>query len=127
MTNTTNYMTPTQAQLLGGQMTPLTVQNAAPVPQSNPMGAIPQMTPQMMQQLSGMGTQPQFPNNYTDSSGVSGMNLNQAGIAPGNGGGGLMGLNTYDFMGGGGNPLGLSSGSQFSPQDLQALQGAFNG
>lgn len=119
-----NYMTPSQAQLLGGQMMPSPDTPAQPVTNSPAMGGVPQMTPQ---QLSGIATQPQFPANYTDNAGVSGTALNQAGIAPGYGGDGLLGLGSSYMFGGGGNAGNLSSnfGTNPSDQDLSTLAAQF--
>lgn len=122
-----NYMTPSQAQLLGGQMMPSPDTPAQPVTNSPAMGGVPQMSPQNMQQLSGMGQQPQFPSNYTDNAGVSGTALNQAGIAPGYGGDGMLGLGSSYMFGGGGNSGNLSSsfGTNPSDQDLATLAAQF--
>lgn len=111
-------------QALGAAMMPMDVQNAGAPSGGSPMGGVPQMTPQQLQAMMQSG---QFAPGYADNAGVSGSMLNQAGIAPGYGGGGLMGLGGAQMTGSSGNQLFLSPGSQFNPADMQALQGAFNG
>lgn len=121
---TVNYMTPTQAQLLGGQMTASPNTPAQSVTNSPAMGGVPQMSPQMMQQLlSGMGSQNGLmglgmnnANSYVDPNGDSVAQGAPFSTQANNG--------AYSY---GPNQSGLSGGTQFSPQDLQTLQGMFNG
>ena len=119
----TNYMTPTQAQLLGGQMMPLDVTQAQSLNNAAAMGEVPQMSPQMMQQiLSGLGKQPQ-----TQAAMGVGTNLTPQfaqGLADPNAPTTVgSGLNFGQGVMGLGNP---SGGYQMTPQDLQSFQGITN-
>lgn len=89
------------------------------------MNIDPKAIGQMMQPQQSQ----QYPPGYVDSAGISGPVLQSYGIAPGASGSGAgpFGLGALSMFGGGGNPLNLSSGSQFSPQDMASLQGAFSG
>lgn len=124
MNPTQNYMTPTNAQLLGGQMMPLNVQNAAPVPQSNPMGGVPQMSPQAMQAAMSalnpngglMGLGMNSTQGYVDANGDS--------VAAGSPGATLANNAAYSY---GPQESGLSAGTQFSPSDLSSLASMFGG
>lgn len=104
-------------------MMPLDVTQAAPVQNAPAMGGVPQMSPQMMQQLSGMGSQSGLmglgmnsTNGYVDPNGDSVAQGSPFSTQANNG--------SYSY---GPNQSGLSSGTQFTPQDLQTLQGMMNG
>lgn len=110
-------------QMLAQQMALQEYNNPTSQGTSSSSASSPSVSPQA---LAKMMQSKQFDPNYTDSAGVSGNTLNQYGIAPGQGGN-LFGLNGMSMFGGAGNPLNLSSGSQFSPSDMTALKGAFYG
>lgn len=85
-------------------------------PQSSGQALGAAMMPMDMQNAQ----QPSMPSNMGSLMGLNPQQMQQ--MMQASGGAGLQGMSMF---GGAGNPLGLSSGSQFSPADISKLQGAF--
>lgn len=127
-----NFFGQSPGQQLPSQDPALLAQQMQLTPYNNPTSANAQPSPvngmgaANPQSLAKMMMPQQYAPGYTDSAGVSGQTLAANGISPG-ASSNMFGMGGMSMFGGAGNPLNMSSGNQFSPQDLAALQGAFNG
>jgi hypothetical protein len=110
-----NY-TPSQNMPMSGQMMDPSATPAQSVGNLSAVGGMPSgLSPEALMKMGSM-----MRGNTGDPLAGS------YGVAGGASNAGPMGMNTMQALGGGGNPLNLSSGTSFSPSDLNSLRNAFS-